>query len=129
LYYGKFGSLGIAAKHAGIKSRKTIYNWIDSEPAFAELYQELKANRTDEIKTKLYQAAMGELDLTGPQVTSAIFLLKAFDPKQFAEKHQFGGIPDQPIEVEVNAKGKLLGLLDRIAARTGKAGSGSESDE
>lgn len=98
-YYKQFGSLGDAAKLAGIKSRKTVYRWIENDPNFAETYEELKANRTDQIKSRLYQAAMGELALTSPQVTSAIFLLKAFDPKQFAEKYQFGGIPEQPIEV------------------------------
>lgn len=102
VYYKNFGSVGEAATKAGIKSRKTVYRWVETDPKFAEIYSELKDNREDQIKSQLYRAAMGELSLTSPQVTSAIFLLKAFNPKQFAEKYQLGGIPGgEPVDVRV----------------------------
>ena len=100
-YYKGFGSVGEACKKAGIKSRKTIYNWIGEDPAFAEEYEELKANRTDELISTLYRAGLGEVRLLPSQVTSAIFLLKAFDPKQFAEKYQLQHTQTEPIIFKV----------------------------
>lgn len=101
-HYQLVGSLGEAAALAGIKSRKTVYLWIEKDATFAELYQELKANRADQIKSKLYLSATGQLALTQPQVTSAIFLLKAFDPKQFAEKYQMqhSGAGGETLKIE-----------------------------
>ena len=93
-YYRQYGAVGQAAKLAGI-SRRLVYLWMDSDPEFKSIYEdELKPNRTDEIVSTLYQAAMGHLPLTVSQVTSAIFLLKAFDPKTFAEKYQINSIGD-----------------------------------
>lgn len=100
-YYKEFGTLGVAAKHAGIKSRQTVHSWIKNDPKFAEIYEELKADRTDQLTTNLYLSAMGTLKLTPAQVTSGIFLLKAFDPHQFAEKYQVGGISGEPISLKV----------------------------
>lgn len=100
-YYRVFGSVGEACKEAGIASRKTVYLWIENDPKFAEVYQELKANRADQIKSKLFLCSQGQLALTSAQVTSGIFLLKAFDPKQFAEKYQFGGLDGGPITFKV----------------------------
>ncbi|GAH33462.1 unnamed protein product, partial [marine sediment metagenome] len=79
-FYKTMGTVGQACEKVGIKSRKTIYNWIEKDKEFAEVYEELKANRTDELTSTLYRSGVGELALTSAQVTSAIFLLKSFDP-------------------------------------------------
>jgi len=103
-YYKRLGSLGEACEKAGIKSRRTVRYWIETDSEFADLYQDLKANRADQIKTKLYLASQGELALTAPQVTAGIFLLKAFDPQQFAEKYQMelGGKGGKSIPVAIS---------------------------
>ena len=101
-YYRQWGSIGEACRHAGIKRRRTVEGWLECDHHFADIFDELKANRVDQIATRLYRAACGELGLTGPQVTSAIFLLKVLDPAQFAEKHhhELTGKDGGPVSIE-----------------------------
>jgi hypothetical protein len=100
-YYRQLGAVGVAAKSVKV-SRRTIYNWMEADAEFRAIYEEeLKPDRIDELVHVLYMAALGVKPLTMPQVMSAFFLLKALDPKTFAEKYQIGGATGlEPIKVE-----------------------------
>jgi hypothetical protein len=147
--YPEYGSVGATLKAIGVKSRKTFYNWCDSDPKFKAVYEEeLLPNRRDDCVSLLYQAAMGKLgthirtwtekrtgnayeeevenELAETQRSAIFGFLKATDhnddPKSpdrliFAEKHQITGEGGGPIKVEINAKDKLLSILNSIAAR------------
>jgi len=71
-----------------------------------------------------------QFNLTRKSAAMAIFLGKNYLGQKDA--HEVGGIKDQPVEVEINAKSKLIDELARYAARAGAredhkeaAGSGS----
>ena len=85
--YLDHGSLSATATAIGV-SYTAVRSWIKSDPAFAAQYEILKQRRIDTIITSLYLAGQGIQRLTPAQVTSCIFLLKAFDPRRFAEKWQ-----------------------------------------
>ena len=96
--YLDHGSLSATATAIGV-SYTAVRSWIKSDPAFAAQYAILKERRIDTIITSLYLAGQGIQRLTPAQVTSCIFLLKAFDPHRFSEKWQ--GILAGDINVKV----------------------------
>ena len=114
-YYRQLGSVGQAAKLSKV-SRSTVYLWMDSDPEFKAMYEEeLKPNRTDEILSSLYQVALGEKNYTQAQVTAAIFLLKAFDPKVFAEKQQAsGGFSGELVKIQFVVENLRDGDLEPV---------------
>ena len=84
--YPRCGTVGKTCKEINI-GRRTFYNWLEDE-GFKATYQELKADRLDEIVSRLIQCVLGEIKLTQQQLLAAFFLSKAFDPKTFSEKYQ-----------------------------------------
>jgi hypothetical protein len=98
--YRQYGSLGQAAKHSKL-SRMTIYQWMEKDPEFKALYEdELRPDRIDELVSMIFRAAMGRKEASLVQLRSAFFLLKAFDPKTYAEKYQMGGFDGEPVKIE-----------------------------
>jgi len=78
-----------------------------------------------------------EVHADGTQLTAAFGFLKATDhnddPKakdrlNFTDKHEITGKNGGPLEVEHDAKGKLLSVFNRIAASAGTTESGGKSD-
>lgn len=45
-----------------------------------------------------------------------------------AQTTELAGIRGQPLEVEIDAKGKLISAINRLSARMGEAGSTGEAD-
>jgi hypothetical protein len=68
-----------AAYAVGV-GRKTVYEWREKDPEFAEAWQEACEHRTDELEKNLLRIAM-EGD-----VTASIFLLKGYKPEVFRER-------------------------------------------
>jgi hypothetical protein len=136
--YPDYGSIGATLRAIGIKSRRTFYNWRDSDPHFKEVYEtELLPNRRDELISEMYRIARGEMKATDVQVRALFGFLKATDHADtgpdrlvFTERyqHEMMGKDGGPMEVEVDVKGKLISLLDRLAARTGEATSDTEPE-
>ena len=101
LAYVKCGTVGMALKEIGIKSRKSFYNWCASDAAFKRYYEEeLKPNRIDElVSTALDIANAGRVKVKGQSGTSMVvdaskpqtdmikFLLGCFDPDNYSEKN------------------------------------------
>ena len=84
--YPHYGTVGRTMSAIGM-GRRVFYDWLKDEE-FNAVYQELKADRLDEIITRLIQCIKGEVVLTQQQLLAAFFLSKAFDPKTFSEKYQ-----------------------------------------
>ena len=100
-----------ACKKTGIKSRTTIYNWKLKDKKFADDFEEVANKVEDHLSSSLILCGQGKKSMTQPQVTSAIFMLKALNPKKYQEKfqHNIGGLQDQPVEIktiEVRLSGK-----------------------
>ena len=134
--YPEHGSVGATLRAIGIKSRRTFYNWCEADPHFKQVYEtELLPNRRDELVSKMYQIARGQLKAADVQVRALFGFLKATDHADtgpdrlvFAERyqHELTGKGGGPMEVEVDVKGKLISLLDRLAARERQAASDTE---
>ena len=99
--YLKEGTVGKAMKALGL-ARRTFYDWIKEE-AFNAVYQELKADRIDELVTKLYKFITDPETpkLNQQQLLASFFLLKGFAPEIFSEKMQLQhtGKDGQPVKV------------------------------
>ena len=104
--YPKQGTVGKTMKALGM-NRTYFYEWI-KDPEFNAVYQELKADRIDELVTRLYKFITDGKDsddnpikLNQQQLLAAFFLLKAFDPKTFTDKMQMQhtGADGAPVKV------------------------------
>lgn len=98
--YVKWGTVGMALKEIGIRSRRSFYNWCEADAAFKRYYdEELKPNRIDElVSTALDIANAGRVkmkgqsgtsmvvDATKPQTDMIKYLLACFDPEHYSEK-------------------------------------------
>lgn len=155
--YPDCGSVGATLKAIGVKARQTFYNWCGDDPKFRAYYEgELLPNRRDELVSLLYKTATGRLGTTvstttnyktlkettkeepivlpPTQLTALFGFLKAtdhadkgFDRLIFIDRQQVTGADGGPIEVEHDAKGKLLSLLNRFSSREEKTEFSSES--
>jgi len=134
--YPEYGSVWVTLKALGVKSRRTFYHWCESDPRFKEVYEtELLPNRRDELSSQMYQIATGRIMATDVQVRALFGFLKATDHADtgtdrlyFTERyrHELTGKDGHSMEVEIDAKGKLVSMLNRLAARTGEADGDTE---
>lgn len=99
------GVVTAAAKAAKI-DRRTVYNWLDSDPDFAEALEQAKESVIDMLEQEAIKRAT-----TGKSDTLLIFLLKGMKPEKYsdrirAELEHTGGItvkiaiPDELDEVD-----------------------------
>ncbi len=86
--YLELGSYTATLKAIGISSPGTLGMWTKYDPDFKAKYLALKDIRADILEGDMYQYARGEVKATQPQVTSGIFLLKAFRPDIYTDKAQ-----------------------------------------
>lgn len=100
------GTVGKAMRAIGL-ARRTFYDWIKEEK-FNAVYQELKADRIDELVTKLYKFIVDpdSPKLNQQQLLASFFLLKGFAPEIFSEKMQMqhtgkDGVPTKVTTVEI----------------------------
>ena len=119
--YEYYGAVWPACKAAGIRRRATPYDWKKKDPAFAAAFDEVQDRVEDELASSVILTGKGRKIMNADQLRAAMFTLKALNPQKYAEKHQVGGIGGGPVEVEHDVKGKLLGLLNRLAPGEGEA--------
>ncbi len=119
--YEYFGAVWPACKAAGIKSRSTPYSWKKTDSIFAAAFDEIQERVEDDLASEMILIAKGKKDRTGVQLEAMKFQLKALNPKKYCEKYQVGGENGKPIQVEIDAKGKLLSALNRFATRAGES--------
>lgn len=124
--YEYYGAVWPACRAAGIKSRKTPYNWCEADKEFASAFEEIQARVEDDLASRLILATRGKVKMDADQIRASIFTLKALNPTKYAEKYQVGGKDGGPLEVDVDVKGKLISLLDSIATRSGTTESDTE---
>lgn len=78
--YPEYGSIGATLKAIGIKQRRTFYFWCEADPHFEEIYRtELLPNRRDELVSRMYRIATGQVKATAGQLTALFGFLKATD--------------------------------------------------
>lgn len=106
LEYATAGSLVKACKNIKV-GIQTVYDWFNADADFKQAYENLKevANllAADDLKQVLIDVAKakgGEYRKhTRAQITSAIFMLKALDPRTYVEKLQLQGVGDDGLPV------------------------------
>jgi len=135
----KYCIVGKAARAAGI-SRSQVYNWLEGDKAFARRFEYARKDVLEMLEAEAIRRAskgvnkpvfyLGEKcgAIREYSDTLLIFLLKANDPEKYRERHEITGPRGGPIEHDFDAKGRLISLLARIAARTGEAAGDKESD-
>lgn len=109
---------GYAATLVGV-GRSTIYDHMKADKGFAEAISEAETDAIAKIENALFEAA------NSGNVTAIQVFLYNRDPKRWADRRsvRLAGEGGGPIEVEIDVKGKLIGILNRLAARTRTAGS------
>ena len=80
LAYMQTGVVTAAAKAAKI-DRRTVYNWLDSDPDFAEAMEQAKEAVVDMLEHEAIKRAT-----TGKSDTLLIFLLKGMKPEKYSDR-------------------------------------------
>jgi len=106
---------GYAATLVGI-SRATVCDHMKANSEFAAAVSESEADAIGKVTNALFEAA------TSGNITAMQVFLYNRDPVNWKDKRniQLGGLDGGPVKVEVDAKGKLLGILNRLATRAGE---------
>lgn len=107
---------GYAATLVGMH-RSTIVDHMKANPDFAEAVSEAELDAIGKVVNALHEAA------TSGNVTAIQVFLYNRDPVNWKDKRniQLGGLDGGPVKVDIDAKGKLLGILNRLATRVGEA--------
>ena len=107
---------GYAATLVGV-SRMTVTTHMKADKEFAEAVSDAELDAIGKVVNALHEAA------TSGNVTAIQVFLYNRDPVNWKDKRniQLGGLDGGPVKVEVDAKGKLISILNRLAARAGEA--------
>lgn len=108
----------MVARELGVNI-STVDRHMTSDPDFKKAVSLAQTEVNQKIENALYEAAM-----SGNTTAIQVWLYNR-DPKRWADRRniQLAGKDGGPIEVEIDAKGKLVGILNRLAARTRTAES------
>lgn len=131
--YPEYGSVWLTLRAIGVKSRRTFYRWCESDPRFKEVYlSELLPNRRDELVSRMYQIATGNLKASDTELRALFGFLKAtdhiskadpYDTLVFADRNQveLTGSAGGPIEqrTEVRLSGNDFAEALRVLAGAG----------
>jgi hypothetical protein len=104
--YREHGSIYHAARLTPV-SRKTVYNWMDADPQFAEAVADSKEDSLDDLETSVYKRAFNDPIL-------AMFYLKAHRHK-FRDKTT---VDITLVQAEIAEHVQSLGLKSLPAATT-----------
>ena len=106
---------GHAATLVGI-SRMTIVDHMKADKGFAEAVSSAEMDAIGKVENALHEAAV-----SGNVTAIQVFLYNR-EPKRWGDRRniQVAGEGGGPIKVDFDGKGKLIGLINRIAARAGK---------
>lgn len=88
--YEEIGTVYAACKKSGIKHRSTPYYWCSKDSEFQKKFTDVQSTIEDKLAQSLIETGQGIKAMTQPQVTSAIFMLKALNPRKYQEKFQNG---------------------------------------
>ena len=97
--------------------RSTVVDHMRVNKEFADAVSDAEGDALGKVVNALHEAAV-----SGNVTAIQVFLYNR-DPVNWKDKRniQLGGLDGGPVKVEVDAKGKLLGILDRLATRVGEA--------
>jgi len=116
------GLLTDAAKRAGV-SYSTVWQYAHNYPSVKQAVEEAKEGMLDLAESKLFHA------INNGNMTAIIFFLKTKGKERgYVERSEHTGENGLPIQVEVNARDKLLSILNRLASRSGEAEGNKESE-
>ena len=112
---------GYAATLVGV-GRSTIYDHMKKDKAFADAISEAETDAIAKVENALYEAA------TSGNVTAIQVYLYNRDPKRWSDRRniQLAGEGGGPIKVDIDGKGKLIQILNRLSKR---AEEGKEAKE
>ena len=88
--YEEIGTVFAACKKSGIKTRSTPYYWCTKDAEFQKKFTDIQSTIEDKLAQSLIDAGQGIKAMTQPQVTSAIFMLKALNPRKYQDRFQSG---------------------------------------
>lgn len=113
---------GYAATLVGVH-RSTIADHMKADKEFARAVSEAESDAIGKIENALYEAA------NSGNITAIQVFLYNRDPRRWADRRniRIGGEGGGAIPIEINAKGKLLSLLNRIAAKVKEAEDNQEA--
>ena len=105
------GLLTLAAKRAGV-SYTTVWRYTQDFPSVKQAVIEAKEQMVDFAEGKLYEK------IRAGDNTAIIFFLKTqAKHRGYIERAEIGGIGGEPIRHDIDAKGKLAGIINSIAAK------------
>lgn len=129
--YAKTGNITVAANKAGI-NRGTHYEWVESDPDYAERFQDAGEEAADYLEAEARRRAVvgveepvgwykGEPGGTVRKYsdTLLIFLLKGLRPEKFRERHshEHSGPDGGPVEVRQLSDDELVERSRKLANR------------
>ena len=93
--------------------RSTVVDHMKADKEFAGAVSDAEGDALGKVVNALHEAAV-----SGNVTAIQVFLYNR-DPVNWKDKRniQLGGLDDGPVKVEIDAKGKLLGILNRLAKR------------
>lgn len=103
---------GYAATLVGVH-RSTIADHMKADKEFAQAVSDAESDAIGKVVNALHEAA------TSGNITAIQVFLYNRDPVNWKDKRniQLGGLDGGPVKVDVDAKGKLLQILNRLAQR------------
>jgi len=115
-HIGNGQTRGYAATLTGIH-RQTVAAHMKADKEFARAVSEAESDAIGKMENALFEAG------TSGNVTAQQVYLYNRNPRRWADRRniRIAGEGGGPVEVEIDAKGKLISLLNRIAARAGEA--------
>lgn len=141
---GENGSITKSAEVAGIP-RRTVYNWRDSDKAFAKKWDKSvdlgSDSLEDEATRRAYEGTLKPVFQGGVQVgeirefsdTLLIFLLKARKPEKFKDRgehnHKHGGDPANPTSITHDHRVVITSRIDSLTAAFEKSADREEESD
>ncbi len=113
--YGKLGSITAACEAAGVH-RRTHYDWLEADEAYAEAFTQARGVAADSLEAEaisrardgwrepVYQGGKMVGTILKKSDTLLIFLLKGLRPEKFRDRHEVSGPEGQPVVYQVISK-------------------------
>ena len=115
--YPECGTVLATAKAIGLKSRRTVYDWLESDPKFKSIYEDvLLPNRREALASLIYQAALGEKKLNKSQLAAAVSFLKATEVKMTKSEYRDDLVFSEHNQsaMDLNCVGKPIESIRRV---------------
>jgi hypothetical protein len=95
-------------------SANTVYYWYSHDPIWRAMYDKVHTGTIAELECILDDAARGLRDMSGPQVTAAIFRLKGLAPARYRERYslEHTGADGGPVKIESGDSSRGMRMLE-----------------